>query len=184
MATRPSRARDVARVLFLDGRASNARIAATLGISRHTVAQWARTDGWQRGSAPADDSLVSDALRTTGTDTIRPPAQPVPPSDRNQLVNRLYRIIDHTIRLLETRMSNDPAAPDAMTERDMRALGNIVRSIDKLKDLEPGHGKPDPDKPKAGRAPATPDEEDRLRKRIVERILKLRERRGAASGGR
>lgn len=78
-------------------------------------------------------------------------------------------------------MSDDSTKTSTEPERDIRVLGNVVRSIEKLKDLEPGPGQP-ASAPKSGRAPRTADEEDQLRLQIVDRILKLRERRGKQGG--
>ncbi|MGE0628594.1 MAG: hypothetical protein AB7O43_12280 [Hyphomicrobiaceae bacterium] len=105
-------------------------------------------------------------------------------SGAEKRIARLYRVIDSSISLLESRMIDDGSDPETRPERDMRALGNIVRSLEKLKDLEPGNGKPNSEQPKAGHAATPLEQEDRLRTRIVERILKLRERSGNPRGGR
>lgn len=100
------------------------------------------------------------------------------------MVDRLYRIITHNLEIMETRMSDDDKPAGDGPERDMRAIGNIVRSVEKLKELEPDQSKRDTASTSTGRYPLSPDEEDQLRREIVDRLIKLRERRGNHEGNR
>jgi transposase-like protein len=161
-AAHPPEIRAEARRLYEEGEQTAGQIAQRLAVNETTVRRWAAKQGWTRFGQ---------------TQTAAASAEPQP-VDRGGLVQRLYNIIDRNLNLLESRMSDlDPADP-AQPDRDTRALGTIVRSLEKLKDLEPGHDSTAATAPKAGRAPTTPEEEDQLRMRIVERVLKLRERRG------
>ena len=186
-----------ARLLFADGTSSVASIAARVGASVSTIRRWARDDGWpprarakaagrkarrgrQRAARQQPSSLPAPMLQAP------PPSSPAPRpagAEHPGLIDRLYRIVEHNLSILEGRMADTDPQAGAEPERDMRALGNIVRSVEKLKELEPGHGSVD-SAPKSGRAPVSPEEEDELRLRIVERLLKLRERRGAGRGPR
>ncbi len=72
-------------------------------------------------------------------------------------------------------MSNENA-PARDPDRDMRVIGNAVRNAEKLKELEAEQSKRDQSTAR-GRLVLSPEEEDRLRRRVVEHILKLRERK-------
>jgi hypothetical protein len=93
------------------------------------------------------------------------------------LVDRLKNIITHQIELMESRMSDDDQISSSDNpERDARALGNIVRSVEKLKELEPDHSKRDAGSVRNSRYPLSPGEEEKLRDEIVERLLNLQQR--------
>ncbi len=66
--------------------------------------------------------------------------------------------------------------PDRDPERELRVLGNAVRTAEKLKELEAEQSKRD-QSPAHGRLVLSPEEEDRLRRRVIDHILKLRERK-------
>ena len=174
-----------ARLLFADGTSSVASIAARVGASVSTIRRWARDDGWPPRTRA---NAAGRKTRRGGRRTARRPPSSLPAprpagAEHPGLIDRLYRIVEHNLSILEGRMADTDPQAGAEPERDMRALGNIVRSVEKLKELEPGHGSVD-SAPKSGRAPVAPEEEDELRLRIVERLLKLRERRGAGRGPR
>jgi hypothetical protein len=162
----PPETRAEARQLYEAGELMIKEIVAHLGINPSTLLRWAAKHGWQR---PTQATRVPGRRRPASAKALK--------AGRMELVQRLYDVIDRNLTLLESRMSDlDPADP-AQPDRDTRALGTLVRSVEKLKELEPGHDST-ADAPKSGRAPATAEEEDQLRMRIVERVLKLRERRG------
>lgn len=71
---------------------------------------------------------------------------------------------------------SDENAPDRDPDRDMRVIGNAVRNAEKLKELEAEQSKRDQSTAR-GRLVLSPEEEDRLRRRVIEHILKLRERK-------
>ena len=93
------------------------------------------------------------------------------------IVDRLYRVLTHNLEIMETRMSQDDGTPaNEKPERDLRTIGTMVRSVEKLNDLETEQSK------RTGSAPTvagivTPDEEDRIRRKVIEHILRLRERK-------
>jgi hypothetical protein len=92
------------------------------------------------------------------------------------LIDRIYRVITHNLDVMERRMSEEDAtAAGANPDRDVRAINSLVRSVEKLKELEPDTAKRDP--VSEGRYPLTREEEDQLRDEIVERLLELRKRR-------
>jgi hypothetical protein len=185
-AAHPLETRAEARRLYEAGEMTVKQIEGRVGVSRSTLVKWAAKEGWRRPAPatqgpvgqPTGTSAGSSARRSnTRTGRSRPASARALKAGRVGLVQRLYGVIDRNLNLLESRMSDiDPADP-AQPDRDTRALGTLVRSLEKLKELEPGHDSTTA-APKSGRAPATAEEEDQLRMRIVERALKLRERRG------
>ena len=87
-------------------------------------------------------------------------------------------------------MSKDFDPDDHEPARDMRVVNDVVRSVEKLKDLETEQSKRDTSpSPSAGgsssgRAIITAEEEDRIRRAVIEHILKLRERKRREGGDR
>jgi hypothetical protein len=163
----PPEIRAEARRLYEAGTLTVEEIGARLVVHRSTLLKWAAKEGWRRSAQAAE---VRGRRRPTTAKALK--------AGRMELVQRLYDVIDCNLSLLESRMSDHDPTDPAQPDRDTRALGTLVRSLEKLKDIEPGHDSSATTAPKAGRAPTTPEEEDQLRMRIVERILKLRERRG------
>ena len=191
MTPAPPETRAEARRLYVEGRQSIDAIAARLGIGSRTVNRWVNEDNWPRRSLqprPAPPPWVAPP----------PPAAPgaaaigrgdAGPLDVGSLARRIYHAIDQTLSKMESRMNDDTAGADGAPERDIRALGDALRSVEKLKELEPGTAHSISTAPKSGallsgRAPTTLEEEDQLRLRIVDRILKLRERRGVPRSDR
>jgi len=95
---------------------------------------------------------------------------------RKDLVTRLYRLLDHNIEVLESQMSNDNGSGDPAPERNLRTISNMVRSAEKLKELDTDQSK------RLNAAPSanflvTPEEEERIRRKVVEHVQRLRERK-------
>ncbi len=163
-----------------------------LGESRGLAAAPASDSGRRQDDAtPASESRRSGQAappKRTATEATRLPAPLVAIGEAvasalspASLKLRILHLIALKLTEMERQMSAGNA--DANPERDMRALNGMMQSIDKLKDLEPGHGNAGAADPKSRRAPATVEEEDRLRLEIVERMLKLRERARSSRRG-
>ncbi len=112
-----------ARRMRADG-ALYAEIAERLGMSIHTIGHRARQEGWPSPTRPP-----SRAARAR-------PASPATASVRSRLAQRLYRVIEFKIKLMELRMikqlqahENDPdgAPPPPPTKDACRRRGRRRR---------------------------------------------------------
>ena len=174
--------RAAAKLLWTDASISVAKIAIRIGASSSTVSRWAKDDAWpsrrklkHAASKPAGDIPPAEST-TPGNHPPTPTSTATadqPASDSTTLIERLFRIINYNVQVMENRMSDDSAS-GRDPERDMRAIGSVVRSVETLKELESEQSKRDN---ASERAVITPDEEDRIRRKVVEHILKLRERK-------
>lgn len=190
--------RDEARRLYAESPETMDEISAHLGIATSTMRAWARRDCWPpRGKWKAKPVQVLPPLSLP---PFVPPARSGPAEphvllpddgaiDVVTLQQRIYRAIDRNLSIMESRMNDENGTDGKAPERDMRALGTMVRSVEKLNELQPGSATPSttgsrPGAPLSGRVPTTPEEEDALSLHLVERILKLRERRGLPDGDR
>lgn len=177
-----------ARALYVDSDVTFEDIARRLGVSKGTLTVWINHYGWPkrgrhfgRPARPANAAPASPPATPAGPD--RPHAKaPRRGSKRRKrpttqtLVDRLYSIITHNLETMESRMSDDEPNANDNPERDARAIGNLVRSVEKLKELEPEHSKRDARTVGTSRYPLSPGEEEKLRDEIVDRLLRLRER--------
>lgn len=77
-------------------------------------------------------------------------------------------------------MSTEDPDAEPLCERDVRALNGFSRAIEKIKEIEPGHSPDERASTRTGKL-ADRDDEDRLRRELVDRLLKLRERKRAES---
>lgn len=89
---------------------------------------------------------------------------------------RLYRLLNHNIEVLESQMSDDTSSGDSAPERNLRTISNMVRSAEKLKELDTEQSKR-LNAPPGGRFLVTPEEEERIRRKVVEHVQRLRERK-------
>jgi hypothetical protein len=195
------------RLLYFGSDLSVGAISRQSGVPKATISTWVKRYDWPRrppsktlpqvtpfggppGASVADQASVEvleAAVQKSAPIKRRAAAKTRKKSPRpkfSTLVDRLYRIIIHNLELMENRMSDDVENAGDNPERDMRAIGNIVRSVEKLKEIEPEQSKRDAASAGNLKYPLSPDEEDRLRIEIVERLLKLRERRGNPDGSR
>jgi transposase-like protein len=159
--------REAARRAYVEGTETVKEIGQRLGISASTVNRWRKQYGWP----------------TRGPEGRRIRRRPISLAARENLITRLYDALSRNLTQLETSMADDDAADGK--DRSTRALGAVARTMEKLKELEPG-----PDHAAAGAAPAPKsgraspgatgdaglDETERLRLELADRILKLRER--------
>ena len=179
MSEVPPETRAEARRQYVEGTEPVDVIAARLGIGSTTIARWVRAENWPRRrqrprAAPA--SLYPLPLSSP------PPPARLPADvtvDFGSLAQRIFRLVDHNLSLMESKMNDEPDS--VVPERDIRTFGDVLRSAEKMKDVIPGHVSPDTASA-SRRAPITPEEEDQLRLRIVERIRKIRERSARERG--
>lgn len=175
-----------AKLLYVDTALSVPQIAARVGAHERTITRWACKQGWPR--RPMPQRRVAPPPGETDPGEPSTSAGPARPANvkrsRKALVSRLYALIDQNITLLENRMSDDNPSQPKEAERDMRAINSAVRTVEKLKDLEPDQSKRDApaDGARANRSFLTPDEEDDIRRKVVEHILRLRERKRREGG--
>jgi hypothetical protein len=172
--------RERARLLYADPAYSVRAIELKLGVERTRLYRWAREMSWPlRSSNPAVFGIKGAAGgRTRGP---RTPRSSFERFERRRLaiVDRIYTGVELALEELERQMSeNDPANPRDPA-REAQILGNLTRTADKAKDLEPEHAKRNP-APAAGSASARPrptrEQEEDVRRRIVEQVARLRER--------
>lgn len=166
------------RALYVDTDIPIRIISQRVGVPMTTLKRWINDFGWpRRGSRrfghPAPPATAApDAASPPVTRTVKRRKRPTVES----LVDRLYSIITHNLESMESRMSDDQPTTNDNPERDARAIGNLVRSVEKLKELEPEHSKRDARTVGSSRYPLSPGEEEKLRDEIVDRLLRLRER--------
>jgi len=130
-------------------------IAKRFGIAKSTLLKHARTNGWK----PRRER------RTPGQ-------QP-----RDNMIRRLHRTIDLKLAQLEARMQNDKDITVADHEREIRAIGQLIRNFEKVSDLE--SSKQDGASEKCSIKAAHQDEAEQLdphhlREELAQRILRLR----------
>jgi hypothetical protein len=194
--------RRAAEALWLDPEFSEPEVARRSRVALPTLRVWAKKYGWPQRPALRTPPDPLAPQRPTGTglaekklpkkrlakkrlspadssSTVRSPARPdktesLADAERNELIDRLYRLVHHNLKALESRMS-DETGTDADPERETRVIGNVVRNVEKLKELEAEQSKRDSVRP--GQYHVTPEEEDRIRRKVVAHILRLRERK-------
>lgn len=130
---------------------SHAALAKAYGVARSTIARRLAAKG-----GPAARSLRPKSKATPRSHTRNAPApkisKAVPPAmaARRKLLNRLYKAIDTKLKLMERRMhseitalaadaTSDAAAPRlsaADHERETRAFGALVKTINSVKDMQ------------------------------------------------
>ncbi len=158
-------------------------IAARFGLAHQSVVLAARRHGW--GARPLIEAVVPRS-RKGGDRTPAPKhkdpdrRQPVPkpPGARRDFVARLYGAIDMKLKTIEERMMSDEPSSPADTERDVRALGTLIRNIEKLHEFDdqlsrgrPGQG--------GATGPTTAADAERRRHGLAQRIERLLAGRGA-----
>ena len=113
--------------------------------------------------------------KRTPRKTASPNSRPRPGGKR-ALVRRLYRAIDTKLRQMEARMRSDLDKPDGGTasaadhERDARAIGTLIKSLERIAELESTAAK---STGASDDARALADEADRLRSELAERLQRL-----------
>jgi hypothetical protein len=162
---------DEVRRAYIESTEPVRAIAERFGVQRMAVQRQAKSQGWPsrraRSRAPAKRSLSATTI-------------PV----RRRLLRRLIRIIETELELMEKRMQtrveeldkgNDVPAADH--ERDARAVGTLVRSLDKVTEIAADLDRTSGGKPKSANVDADADElfaeADRFRRELAERLSKF-----------
>jgi hypothetical protein len=174
-----------ARLAFETTPETPVAIARRLGLGHHfKVYSRSRNDGWTRYPAaaagpdrapavgtpadpvtrPAEPTAAQTAPRATSRPAIRKPK-------RQQMIERLYRVIDNNLSQLEDIMKtqSDPSIAD--NEKETRTIGTVIGNIEKLKGLEDDAGKSRHSTKSAPAADAA--ETERVRRELAERFYKL-----------
>jgi hypothetical protein len=127
-------------------------ICERMGVNAATLQWRARHHGWRRRAKTAPRK---------------------PPEPRHALLDRLYKAIDIKLKQLEKSMSQDGPKSPADNERETRAIGALIRNTEKVTELK----KDELDRPGGQhqwRPPRlTPEEKDRVRRDLAERILRF-----------
>jgi hypothetical protein len=107
------------RLRYEQAQESVAQIAASIGISAITLSRKAKTEGWLLRSLKSGK-----------------PAKPKPPSTRDTL-RRLKDILQSRLGQLEGQITEIGAEINALSnERDIRATNTLVRTLEKVLELE------------------------------------------------
>lgn len=159
------------RRLYVESHETLEEIAARFALHLTTIVRWAREGGWPRRGRGTGKrrrlQAASAALVTT-------PAS---------LAVRLKTVILHNLIELEQRMASDDPLTPAELEASTRAITTTVRNLEKVNELEPASSRTRGEEPKSGgNSRSEFDEEEQLRVELVDRLVKLRQRRRAESG--
>lgn len=175
---------EAARRAYADDRETIVEIAARLGVSTATIRRWRRENQWplrsvrrtaaeaammrRRACARRAESKAKELTATPKTDA----------RSRDALVQRLYRAIYRKLEHLETSMETTDPPSAADNDRETRAIGTLIRNVEKVAELETDLTRADA----ASAAGAKPvslyggEDADVRRRELAERILKVRER--------
>lgn len=208
--------RESVRRLWIETTETVAEISAKTGVSKTAVKEWASKYSWPQrpsarqplsaqqpfspqppiGARPKAATKPKPKAKSKATGLASPKSRHAPSAPpvtlaldavptHAELQRQILRLMARKLGAMEKEMNDDIV--DKLSERDIRALTGMSQSLDKLKDLEPGHGSspaapqsrdPKSRNPKSRRAPETLEEEGELRRELVERIKRIRERRG------
>lgn len=158
------------RAAFEAGGESQKALAERFGVSATTLARRVKAENWSR---PPRLPVRKAAAPSSGGKTSAGKA--------GGLIRRLYRSIDRKLAQLEARMEQDDNISSADHERETRAIGQLIRNVEKITGLEaPGV----PSRATAGKKQSERDQmsedndAERIRLELAERILRLRELKG------
>lgn len=173
------------RRLWLETYEKPSAIAARFGLAHQTVVLAARRGGW--GPRPLIEAVAprsrngagrTPASKRKDKDPGRRRPVPKPPGGGRDLVARLYGAVDMKLKAIEERMMSDEPSTPADTERDVRALGTLIRNIEKLHEFDdqltrgrPGQG--------GASGPTTAADAERRRHELAQRIERLLASRSA-----
>jgi len=174
---------EAARRAYADDRETVVEIAARLGVSSATIRRWRRENQWPLRSVrrtAAETAMIRRRASSKRAASKANAATATPTSDprsRAALIERLYRAIFRKLEHLETSMetTDPPSATD--NDRETRAIGTLIRNVEKVAELETDLTRPDATA--AGAKPASlygGEDADGRRRELAERILKVRER--------
>ncbi len=191
------------RRAYAESSESVAAIARAAGVSASAVYRLARLEGWSQrsgGRAAGKNAALAAAAgcdAAVGCDAGRPKPAPgakapagaaVAKSKRangnkmggagkgaakpTSVVKRLYRAIDLKLKRLEERMQSSDELSAADSEREARELSSMIRSFEKVTEVAADIDKRR--KPVASeRKPVRPEDAERMRREIAERLERL-----------
>ena len=132
---------------------------------------------------PVSDLPVRERLSPGIRPPVNPPATMPARVQKRRLIQRLYGAITRKLEQMETSMSGPEAANPADSERETRALGNLIKNYEKVQALETDLTR---DAAAAGGKPGamqSADDSERKRRELEARIRKVRERFERDDGG-
>jgi Helix-turn-helix domain len=150
---------------------SYAAIAHQFGVAPTTIQNHALCHGWPGCGPPRPASLRKRSFvgATAGM--------------RRKLVRRLYSAIDTKLSLMERRMQQQldtldadpgaPAIPAVDAEREARAIGTLIRNLDKVTEFAAELDRTASGGPGTTDAAALASEADAFRREIAQRLAKL-----------
>jgi len=111
-------------------------LSARFGIGATTIAKRARNEGWVKPGEP-----TQDVGRGRHVKARRP--SPATADTRQRLAQRLYSVIEYSIRMKELSMQQkldsfrkDPSAePPAFTKEDSDSLASLIASINQVTEM-------------------------------------------------
>lgn len=177
---------EAARRAYADDRETIVEIAARLGVSAATIRRWRHENEWPLRSVrrvaerapPARHGAAAKRSAPKTKTTSSPGTPKSDPRSRAALIERLYRAIYRKLEHLETSMETTDPPSAADTDRETRAIGTLIRNVEKVAELETDLTRADA----ASAAGAKPvslyggEDADARRRELAERILKVRER--------
>jgi hypothetical protein len=158
---------DEVRRAYVETSESVRDITARHGISRWSLHDRAKAEGWPRRRAHRG----APAKKTFAAATIEV---------RRRLIRRLFRILESNLELMEQRMQTqleDPEKakliPAGERERDARAVATFVRSLDKVTEIATDLDRPTDGRGKSADADELFAEADRFRRELAEHLSKF-----------
>ena len=147
-------------------------LAGRYGLAADTVRRRARRDGWQRSGQNRDGNDLPATTNQSAGGKRRPKQGT---ASRATLIKRLYRTIDRKLAQLEQRMEHDADISSADHERETRAIGQLIRNLEQICDLEAAATEKAPSAAAQQHASHEDDDAQRLRLELAERIVRLRD---------
>ncbi len=144
-----------------------AEIGRRFGIQAGAISQRAARHGWKRRRARANTSTPGDEKQR---DVLQ-----------QTMLARLYRLVSLKLDHLEEAMSRSDERTPTDNERETRAIGTMVRNLEKVVGLDQSVRSGADDDGKRRGAENDVDSED-VRRELAERLARLRERKRADAG--
>lgn len=147
-----------------------AAIARRHQTSQRTIRRRAVAEGW----------MLRPPQRKPGSKAQNKPAAHARTADtpEDRLIRKVYRALARNLDLMERRMTTEEHPNAADTERDMRAIGAVVKTVEKVKEIEAENASTDAGGRGRGyRHPLDGNAADAKRRQLAERLARLRERK-------
>jgi hypothetical protein len=161
---------EMARKAFVETTATLSAIAASTGVDRKTVRNWSKRYAWAvppwraKPSVRTPDKPERSASKVSGR------------TARRRLLNRLYLALESKLGQLETSMAATDPPNAADSERETRAIGSLIRNIEKVGELENDLTRANRTDPKSGDGLYSGPDAERRRTALAERLERVRER--------